>query len=206
MRGAADFLLGIAGQALVLALAAGAALALAVGLALLFDSARALRWNARLSRWVSTREAMRPLDAPRDIKRFVYRGHRAVGLLLVAGALYSLDGLTFGFRTEALVRALRDLGNQGVLGVALDSMRLFFLVGNLAALFAGIVLCLRPAALQRVEAWADRTYSAAVPASRLDEMRLQPDQWVARHPRLAGALALAGSAFILFQLVLRPLL
>jgi hypothetical protein len=206
VSGAIDFLAGIAGEAIVLALVVGAALGAVLGLLLLFDSARALRWNERLSRWVSTREAMRPLDAPRDIKRFVYRGHRLVGLLVVAGALYSLDALTFGFSTEALARALRDLGNQGLLGVAFDSMRAFFLLGNAAALAAGIVLCLRPQALQRVEAWADRTYTPATPASRLDEMRFQPDQWVARHPRLTGAVALLGSAFILFQLAIRPLL
>jgi hypothetical protein len=205
MKGAVDFLVDIAGHTLLVALVLGAALGVVVGLALVFDSPRALRWNARLSRWISTREAMAPLDAPRDLKRFVYRGHRVVGVLVVAGALYSLDGLTFGFSTEALVRAFRDLGNQGVLGVAFDSARLFFLIGNLAALAAGVVLCLRPAALQRIEAWADRTYAPRA-GNRLDEMRFQPDQWVARHPRLAGIIALAGGGFILLRLGVLPFL
>ena len=206
MSGAIDFLVAIAGRTLVAALVAGAALGVVLGLVLLFDSARALRWNARLSRWISTREAMAPLDAPRDVKRLVYRGPRVVGLLIVAGALYSLDVLTFGFSTEGLVRAFRDLGNRGVLGVAFDGARLFFLAGNLAALIAGVVLCLRPSALQRVEAWADRSYGTRAASSRLDEMRLQPDQWVARHPRLAGIVALAGSAFVLLRLGVMPLL
>jgi hypothetical protein len=140
MRGAVDFLIDIAAHTLLAALVVGAALGVVVGLVLVFDSRRALRWNERLSRWISTREAMARFDAPRDVKRLVYRGHRVVGLLVVAGALYSLDGLTFGFSTEALGRAFRDLGNQGVLGVAFDGARLFFLVGNLAALFAGVVL------------------------------------------------------------------
>ena len=199
MKGAIDFLADIAGHTLLAALVLGAALGVVVGLVLIFDSPRALRWNARLSRWISTREAMARFDAPRDVKRFVYRGHRVVGVLVVAGALYSLDGLTFGFSTEALVRAFRDLGNQGVLGMAFDGARLFFLVGNLLALVAGMVLCLRPAALQRIEAWADRSY-APRGGSRLDEMRFQPDQWVARHPRLAGVFALAGGGFILLKL------
>jgi hypothetical protein len=205
MSGAVDFLIDIAGHTLLAALVFGAALAVVIGLVLLFDSARALRWNAWLSRWISTREAMAPLDAPRDVKRFVYRGHRVIGVLVIAGALYSLDVLTFGFSTEGLVRAFRDLGNQGVLGVAFDGARLFFLVGNLAALFAGVLLCLRPAALQRIESWADRSYVPRA-GSRLDEMRFQPDQWVARHPRLAGVVALAGGGFILLRLGVLPFL
>ncbi|MGQ0547383.1 MAG: hypothetical protein ACT4P3_18960 [Betaproteobacteria bacterium] len=206
MRGAVEFLIGIVGQTLLVVFLAGAVLALAVGLTLVFDSARALRWNERLSRWISTREAVQRFDRPRDIKRYVYRMHRVFGLAVVAGALYCLDVLTFGFSPGALARALRDLGSQGVLELAFESVRLFFIVGNLAALAAGVVLCFRPSLLKGVEAWADRAYLERTSARTLDEMRFQPDQWVSRHPRLAGALVLAGSAFILFGLGLRPLL
>ncbi len=206
MKGAIDFLAGIVGQTLFIVVLAGAALGLVIGLVLLVDSARVLRWNAALSRWISTREATRPLDASHDIKRYVYRTHRVIGLLVVAGALYSLDILTFGFQSGALVRAFRDLGNQGVLGMAVDTVRVFLIVGNVAALAAGVVLCFRPSLLKGIEAWADRSYATREPATALDEMRLQPDRWVSSHPRLAGLLVLAGSAFILFSLGVRPLL
>jgi len=199
MRGAIDFLAGIVGQTLFIVVLVGAALGLVVGLMLLIDTARMLRWNAALSRWISTREAAQRFDRPRDIKRFVYRAHRIIGVLVVAGSLYCLDVLTFGFAPGALARALRDLGGVGVLEVTFESMRLFLLLGNVAALGAGIVLCFRPSLLKGLEVWADRTYAAREHSARLDEMRFQPDLWVSSHPRLAGILVLAGSAFILYQ-------
>jgi hypothetical protein len=199
MKGVMDFLAGIVGQTLLVLVIAGAALGLVLGLMLVVDSARVLRWNARLSRWISTREATQPLDVPRDIKRFIYRSHRVVGLLVVAGALYTLDILTFGFQTGALVRAFRDLGNQGVLVMGFESLRLFLIVGNVAALAAGAVLCFRPSLLKGIEAWADRSYAPHASSGVMDEMRYQPDHWVGRHPRLAGVLATAGSVFILLR-------
>lgn len=206
MKGAIDFLAGIVGQTLFIVVLAGAALGLVIGLVLLVDSARVLRWNAALSRWISTREAAQRFDRPRDIKRFVYRAHRVIGVLVVAGALYSLDVLTFGFAPGALARAFRDLGGVGVLEVTFESMRLFLLLGNVAALGAGIVLCFRPSLLKGLELWADRTYATREHSAALDQMRFQPDLWVSSHPRLAGFLVLAGSAFILFSLGVRPLL
>ena len=204
MRGAIDFLAGIVGQTLLIAIVLGAIVGLAVGVLLLIDTARVLRWNERMSRWISTREAAQRFDRPRDIKRFVYRAHRIIGVLVVAGALYCLDVLTFGFAPGALARAFRDLGGVGVLEVTFESMRLFLLLGNVAALGAGIVLCFRPSLLKGVELWADRTYAAREHSAALDQMRFQPDLWVSQNPRLAGGLVLAGSAFILFSLAVQP--
>lgn len=204
MKGAIEFLVGIFAQTLFVVLLGGAVLGLAVGLLLVFDSARVLRWNERLSRWISTREAAQRFDRPRDIKRFVYRAHRAIGVLVVAGSLYCLDTLTFGFAPGALARALRDVGGVGVLEVTFESMRLFLLIGNVAALGAGIALCFRPSLLKGIELWADRTYAAREHSAALDEMRFQPDRWVASHPRLAGVLVLAGSAYIVFSLGILP--
>ena len=201
MKGAIEFLAGIVGQTMLVVLLAGAALGLLIGLMLLVDSARVLRWNTRLSRWISTREVTQPLDAPRDIKRFVYRSHRVVGVLVVAGALYTLDILTFGFQTGALVRAFRDLGNQGVLVMAFESLRLFLILGNVVALAAGAVLCFRPSLLKGIESWADRSYATRASSGALDEMRYQPDNWVSRHPRLSGVLVTAGSVFVLLRLL-----
>lgn len=196
MRAAIQFLEAIVLQTAYIVLLAGAALAVLLGILLLIDSARVLRWNASLSRWVSTRDAMRPLDAPHDIKRFVYRHHRILGVLVVAGAIYTLDVLTFGFQTGALARIFRGLANQNLLGMLLDTLRLFLITANLLAVAAGITLAFRPSLLKGVEAWADRSYSTRSDG-RMDDMRFQPDQWVSAHPKLAGTLAAAGGAFIL---------
>lgn len=206
MRNAIEFLIDLVGEALFAGFLVGALLGIVVGALLIFDSARVLRWNERLSRWISTREAVQRFDRPRDIKRFVYRAHRVIGVLVVAGSLYCLDVLTFGFAPGALARAFRDLGGLGVLEVSFESMRLFLIIGNVAALAAGIVLCFRPSLLKGIELWADRTYAAREHSAALDRMRFEPDLWVSRHPLLTGWLVLAGSGFILFSLGVRPLL
>src|SRR5436853_6308603 len=95
MKTATALLVGVLGQTLFLTLVAGAALGLVIGLLLLVDSERALRWNAYMNRWISTGNALSVLDQPRDIKRLIYHWHRVVGLLVIAGALYSVNVLAF---------------------------------------------------------------------------------------------------------------
>jgi hypothetical protein len=200
MTTAIQFLGAIVLQTAYIVVLAGAALAVLLGILLLIDSPRVMRWNATLSRWVSTGEAMRSLDEPRDIKRFVYRNHRILGVLVVAGALYSLDVLTFGFHTGALARVFRGLANQSLLGMLLDTLRLFLIAANFLAVVAGLALAFRPSLLKGVEAWADRSYSPRS-GGRGDVMQFQPDQWVSAHPKIAGALVAAGGAFILLSFV-----
>jgi hypothetical protein len=200
MKTAIAFLTGVLGQTLLVVLIAGAALGLVIGILLLIDSERVLRWNAYMNRWISTRDAFSVLDQPRDVKRLVYRWHRAVGLLVIAGALYSLDTLTFGFGTEPLVRAFRDLASPTTLRLTVDSLRLLLIVGNVAAILAGVFLCFRPSLLKGVEGWADRQYGTPLANPNLDAPRYQPDEFVRAHPRLSGVLTTGGSLFVLISL------
>jgi hypothetical protein len=200
MKTAIALVVGVLGQTLFLTLVAGAALGLVTGLLLLVDSERALRWNAYLNRWISTGNALSVLDRPRDIKRLIYHWHRVVGLLVIAGALYSVNVLAFGFSTEPLVRSFGDLASPTALRLTVDSLKLFLIAGNVAAILAGIILCFRPSLLKEVEGWADRQYGARLANPNLDALRYPPDEFVRAHPRLAGALATLGSLFVLVSL------
>jgi len=200
MKTAIAFLTEVLGQTLFITLVAGAALGLVIGILLLVDSERALRWNAYMNRWISTGNALSALDRPRDIKRLIYHWHRVVGLLVIAGALYSLNVLAFGFGTEPLVRSFRDLASPTTLRLTVDSLKIFLIAGNVAAIPAGIILCFRPSLLKRVEGWADRQYGTPLTNPNLDAPRYPPDEFVRAHPRLAGALATLGSLFILVSL------
>ncbi len=111
MKAAIAFVVSILWPVLYVLILLGAGLGLVVGVMLLIDSARVMRWNAYLNRWISTENAARVLDRSRDVKHFVYRRHRVVGLLVIAGSLFALDVLAFGLRTTPLLRALRPLGN-----------------------------------------------------------------------------------------------
>ena len=200
MKTAIALVVGVLGQTLFLTLLAGAALGLVIGIVLLVDSERALRWNAHMNRWISTGNALSVLDRPRDIKRLIYRWHRVVGLLVIAGALYSVNVLAFGFGTEPLVRSFRDLASPTILRLTVDTLKIFLIAGNNAAILAGIILCFRPSLLKEVEGWADRQYGARLANPNLDAPRYPPDEFVRAHPRLAGTLATLGSLFVLVSL------
>lgn len=202
MKALVDLAIQTLGPVLYIVLLAGAVVGLVIGLLLLVDSARVLRWNAYLNTWYSTRRAMHALDQPVELKRVVYRWHRVIGVLVLAGALVTLDALLFGFTTRVLVRAFRDLGNAVVLEVVFETVRLFLIVGNVAALLAALVLVFRPSLLKGVEAWADRYYSGRESTEVLDVMRYQPDELVRSQPKVVGALVVLGSLYALFGLSL----
>ena len=202
MRTAIDLAVATLGPVLFVLFYAGALLGLAVGVMLLVDSARVMLWNQALNRWYSTRQALRKLEEPVDVKRIVYRQHRVLGVILFAGALYTLDVLAFSYQTGALVRAFRDLGNPALLGLVFEAVRIFLIVGNVAALVAAIVLCFRPSLLKGLEAWGDRRYSGRESSKPLEVMRYQPDDFVRARPRIVGALVTVGSVYVLVSLSL----
>jgi hypothetical protein len=181
-------------------LLAGALLGLVIGLMLLVNSERVLRWNASLNRWYSTRQAFKALDEPIDVKRFIYRWHRAVGVVVFAGAIFTLDVLAFSYQTGALVRAFRGAGNPALLHVLFEALRIVLIVGNVAGLLAAIVLAFRPSLLKGIESAADRQYSGRESLKGLEAMHYQPDDFVRSRPKLVGTLFTLGSLYTLFAL------
>jgi hypothetical protein len=200
MKAIIDLLIYTLAPVLYVLLLGGAALGVLIGALLLFDSERVMRWNYRLNRWYSTRQAMRALERPIDVKRAFYRWHRVLGVLVFAASLFTLDVLVFGFQTSALVRALRGMAEPAALALILDSVRVFLIVGNVAALLAAAVLVFRPSLLKGLEVWGDRQYSGRTSTKALDIMRYQPDDFVRARPRLVGSVLLLGSIYVLLTM------
>lgn len=200
MKAIVDLAVHTIGPVLYVLLFAGALLGLVVGVMLIVDSQRVIGWNYALNRWYSTRLALRPLEETVDIKRMVYRWHRVLGVLVFAGALYTLDVLAFSYKAGALARAFRDLGNPAILSLVFETVRIVLIVGNIAALAAAVVLCFRPSLLKGLEAWGDRQFSGRESTKPLEVMRYQPDDFVRARPRLVGILLTLGSLYVLFVL------
>ena len=188
------------GPVLYVVLLLGAAAGLVVGILLVVDSARVMRWNHALNAWYSTRRAEDVLERPFEIKRAVYRWHRVAGILVFAGALFTLDALIFGFKTTSIARAFRDVGNPALLGLLIETVRIFLIVGNLVAFLVAAVLTFRPSLLKGLETWGDQQYGDWQSALPLDAMRFQPDDFVRSKPRLAGGLVILGSVYVLLSL------
>jgi hypothetical protein len=200
MKAVIDLAVFTLAPVLYVLLLGGAALGLVIGVALLVDSERVMRWNTTLNRWYSTRQAMRPLEQPIDVKRIVYRWHRVVGVLVFAGALFTLDVLAFSYKTGALVQAFSGGRDAPVLSILFEAMRIVLIVGNVAGLLAAVVLCFRPSLLKGLEAAADQTYSARAATKPLEVMHYQPDDLVRARPKVVGTLFTLGSLYVLFVL------
>jgi hypothetical protein len=196
MKAIVDLAVHTLGPVLYVVLLAGAALGLVIGVMLIVDAERVMRWNNALNRWYSSNQALRPLDKPIDVKRVVYRWHRVLGVLLFAGALYTLDVVVFSAKSDTLVRAFRGLGNPALVALGVEAARIMLIVGNVAALLAAAVLCFRPSLLKGLEAWGDRQYSVAEPSVSLETMRYGPDQFARARPRLVGAVMALGGLYV----------
>lgn len=200
MNAVIDLAVGTIGPVLYVLLLAGAALGLVVGVMLIIDSERVMRWNHSLNRWFSSQPALQPLDRSIDVKRAIYRWHRVLGVLLFAGALYTLDVVAFSAKTEPLVRAFRDLGNPTLVALIVEAARIMLIVGNVAALLAAAVLCFRPSLLKGLEAWGDRQYHFPQSNDSLEAMRHGPDELVRARPRLLGGVIALGGLYVLASL------
>ncbi len=194
------FLLSIVSQAALIFLLAGSVVALIAGILLLVDSPRAFRIGDWLNRWVSTRSALRPLEAHHSIARPLYRMHRLVGTFICAGALYSLSVLGTAKGATAILKSLESLGPARFSSWLAESLRYILITGNVGALLFGLVFIVRPSALKRLEAWADRSISGRKTSKPLEEMHRPADEFVRAHPRLVGAIILLGSLYILVTL------
>jgi hypothetical protein len=195
-----NFVSGIVQQTIFIFLALGAVFALAAGLLLVFGSAAAFRISERMNRWVSTRAAIRPLEEHHSISRPLYRLHRVVGVLICAGALYSLIVLGLPSGEAAITKSLSGIGTPRMSAWLSESLRTILLLGNFGALLFGLVFIVRPSALKSLEAWADRRISARKSTKPLEEVHLSADKFARAHPRLVGVLVILGSLYVLVNL------
>jgi len=174
----------------------GGVLGLATGLGLIFNSAGVFRFAERMNVWISTRQAMRPLEEPIDIERAVYRSHRVIGSLLIVGALFTLYVLAFRLKGPEFVSVLGKFFSLPVATWIANSLRLFLVVANVAAVIIAATMVIRPSALKRFETWANRQYSGRQ-ATRVWEIpRPGIDPLVAANPRLIGGALTVASLYI----------
>jgi len=196
----AGFLSQIVEQTIFVFLLAGAVFALAAGLLLVFRSETAYRISERMNRWVSTRAAIRPLEEYRNISRPLYRLHRLVGVLICAGALYSLIVLGMPSGEAAIAKSLSGIGPARFSAWLSESLRYVLLAGNLGALLFGLVFIVRPSALKSLEAWADRRISERKAIKPLEKMHMSADRFLLAHPRAVGVLVILGSLYVMVNL------
>jgi hypothetical protein len=173
---------------------------LVFGLALIFRLEMALRLSVNLNHWVSTRQALRPLEASRDIQRHLYRRHPWVGAFLVLGSCYVVYFLFFRYSAQPFEIVFRKTVPLRAIQWAMQSVWWIVLVTNIFAFFIGIIMFWRPSLLKGIEAWADKAYSSRESTKFWETMNLHPDRIVQNYPSFFGWLIIVGSIYAALSL------
>jgi hypothetical protein len=158
----------------------------AVGIGLIVSSARTLRFVQVMNRWVSTRGALRALDVPRSTEQFWHRNRRWVGWSLIAGGIFATFGLVAGFNAAAVGAVFAKGDMVRLVAIVATTLRWFLVVGSVAGVVIGYMLCFSPDALATLEKYANRWFSPRNILRGGDDMHLTLDRLVEAHPGPAG--------------------
>ncbi len=174
----------------------GMLLALAAGLLLVISPQLALRIGDKLNREFSVGWLKRALDEPRHSEPFIYRHHRAVGLFLLVATTYFFWVFTTGYRTEALVAMFAGTLPTVVLELLATTTTVVLVIGNALGFALGIVMLVRPSALKRAEASANRWVDVDQAAEVLNRRVDRAEGFASQYPRRLGVVILAATAYV----------
>ena len=183
----------------------GAVGGLLLGGALVFRSATALRFIARMNLWVSTRRALRLFEIPRSLEAPPGMAHKSwLGVFLVIGgalAFYFLLARLDLTRTSYVPGV--DLRRWFLSGLALNVMKWFLVAGSVLALAIGALILFSPQTLAALEARMNHWYSTRKLISPGGEsMRAPLDSVVEAYPRASGWIIAAGSLLVAISMVM----
>ena len=177
-------------------MAAGCVLSLIIGVWVLIKPEGVLRLNQSLSKWFGTEKLAAALDTPHRIDHALYRKHRWVGVLVLAGGLYIFYVMLFAFNKKVAVGTL-NYGLNPQSAWLVDALEMVLIVSSVLALIIGFFLVARPSAFKRFEQWANRWYSTEKSLRVLEAMNLKSDEVMVRHLRIVAALIIAASVFVI---------
>ena len=195
----ADILL----QSFLIFVAVGCVFGLIIGVWMLLKPESVLRLNQYLSRWIGTEKLAAALDAPHSIELALYRRHRSVGVLVLAGGLYILYVMLFAFSKKAGGDLSYGLNPQ-IAAWLTDALGVVLVLSSVLGLVIGFFLVVRPSVFKPIEEWGNRWYATEKPLRVMEAMHLKPDEAMIRNYRIVAALVIAGSLYVLlsFWLVL----
>ncbi len=185
-------------QALTAFFLVGGLAGVVVGLSLIVNSERTLRFFGTMNRWVSMRSATRPLEIPRDTSRAVQKHRRWLAVAFIAGGAFVTFILATKFDANAAIKLLNLTAlHPSSASWIVESYRWILIAGNLIAVLVGILLAFFPAALAALEAGGGRWFSERQIFKGADDLNLTLDKWVAAYPRRAGVIITAGALLML---------
>jgi uncharacterized protein YjeT (DUF2065 family) len=168
----------------------GSLLGFALGIGLVLRAGVMLPFIRFMNRWVSTRQALAPLERPLQLAPLA-SGARWFGAVLIALGAFAAAILLAKLDPGAVAGLFKVDARTSLLGILLDAMRWLLVVGSLAAVVIGVMLLFFPQAWRRVEARANRWHSTHELEVAGDVLRPSLDRLVEAFPRASGLMILA---------------
>lgn len=163
---------------------------------LLFSPAGFAHFEARVGSPFSLRRGLRPFDISRNIDRYFYRHHHAIGLLVIAGSIYNLYAAMFDVIPEKIDPLLVGRYPPAITDWLVDSLHYFLLLGNLFAVVIGLVIYVRPSALKSFETRANRWFTARKKTLWLSTHLGDAGEVIRSRPRTLGVVILLLSVYL----------
>ncbi len=192
----ADILL----QSFLIFVAVGCVVSLMIGVGMLIKPERVLRLNQILSRWFATDKLATELDRPHGIEFALYRKHRSVGALVLAGGLYILYVMLFAFNKKAAGGVLGFSLNPQLAAWMMDALGVVLILSSVLGLVIGFFLVVRPSVFKPFEEWGNRWHGTEKSLRVMEAMHLKPDEAMTRNHRVFAALIIAGSLYVILSL------
>ena len=172
----------------------GSLVGILLGVCLLARTERTLAYLREMNRWVSSRQAMRPLEVPRTLEQRV-RGRRLwLGLLVAAAGAYALIVLIWSLDPARLSLALGADPKYSLAAIAIESLRWILVAGSTVCVAVGLLMALAPRALEGFEAWSNRWVSSRQALQGVDTMYVPFDHLAERFPKACAIFILGLSA------------
>jgi hypothetical protein len=168
-----------------------------LGVGLIINSARTLRFLGTMNRWVSLRNSLKPMEIPRDIGKAVYGHGRWFGGAFALGGAFAAFMLLARVEVAAIVPELGKSAPPVIVDWIVESLRWILVAGGALAVIIGVMLFFSPDAVRAVEARLNRWTSTRQMGKGVDTMHLTLDRWVGSFPRTAGWTLALCAAFVL---------
>jgi hypothetical protein len=177
---------------------------LATGIGLVVSTAKTVHIFRVLNRWISTRHVLKSVEIPRETERVSHRFARWIAGGFVIGGIISVFGLIARVDVTALSVLLARGNSLPLVAIALESVRLFLVVGSSVGVVVGIMLLFYPNAEITLEKYANMWVSSRQIAGRhMDDMHMTLDNLVEANPRPAGwIIACTSAAAVVYGLIM----
>lgn len=166
-----------------------------LGGALVLRTEAALRFVTRMNRWVSTRQALRPLEALHELEAPSPRLRRWLGACLLLGGAFAVVLLLARLHVERAYVPGVDLRRWLLSGVALQGTKWFLVVGSAFSCAVGLLMLFLPQRLAAFEGRMNRWYSSHRLLAAEETMLTPLEPRVEANPRAAGWI-IAGASLL----------